>query len=1012
MPSIKVAILKIHSDNAQMLFYYNQKTNLIYSNLKFFTIMKNNTYRPKSLLLMLATMLIPFFAFAQTPYSVVATGLKSPAGLEVDAMNQLWLTQAGTGRNDGSVSILKPNGMSLPIVTGLPSVFDTAVQEISGAWHTLMLPNNQFAVVTGEGTNPYAGSVLFFNLNGFTPGVTASKTAAMNTRQIMVSTFMHSKGIANSNPFSAAMDASNNVYVADAAANTVAKFNAANVGTIVRTFPDFANTTPVGSPVINQVTTKIIARPDGGFYLSTLTGFPFIEGKATIYAISTEGVVTPYKTGMSLITDLALDPNTGDLYALQLASFSLQTFGFAPNSSKITRIKPDGSTQIVATGFGPASGMALDQMGSLYVSETFSGRVLKFANTVVEGSTAFFNEDFNRGIPATWTSTAGTGTTAKFVSCDSTCLKDYERFSFGVSPIISSLNRSMVGGIEFNTVNAGAAALKAVKQTTIDATLTSPAINCSGKNKVFIRFMHVLWGGANSDSLQASANAKQTCVLRVSKDGTTWKEYKFVDFNIRAIGSYFLDISEVAANQSRVFVQFRRTGAENNQLWAIDDVSLTDVAPMRSVTVAVDMSSERLSPKGVYIAQEMKDGDWKPNAVKMMDMGNGMYSGTIPVGQLEKIHYKFMNGDSWGENESVPMGCGEKNAAGYYDRYVIGGDVANTLEPVCFGACMSCGNRKPQSSYMYCPGGTTTLYCENFESLKEGKLIPQSTKWSTPSLMVGAPLAVATGIPMVTSYWSGFTNFDGSKAMRVQSNFTGSNPNYDNPLLDLNDPMTGTYQIDFKMYIPHNTGGNVDFLDHDGNPGMGIYYSDSIYFATGFDYVTLMPIIAGKGMGYKMDDWNDVSIMFNAATNKTMWKFNNKTLFDGTVADNPGYAYLEFLAIDVFTQSNVSEMFIDDIVYRRVTPAEPPVVDTHPTVAKATVSPNPANEKLLVTPDHRTTEDWQVRLINQLGQVVETQRGSASTPIEFSTINYQSGIYVVDFQSETTKWTKKVMIKH
>jgi hypothetical protein len=1005
MPTIKVAILKIHSDNAQMLFYYNQKTNLIFSNLKFFTIMKNNTYRPKSLLLML-TILIPFFALAQTPYTVVATGLKNPNGLEFTAQNKLIVVQTGTGANDGSVGYLNPNGSTTPIVTGLPSKFDSVVQELQGAWSTLMLPNNQLAVVQGEGDNAtYSASILVFDMSSATP-----KTLAQNIRQVKVGSFLLGRnGITQSNPFSLATDAMGNFYVSDAAANAVAKFTTAGVGSIVTTIPDFANPTPVGPPMINQVPTRIIARPDGGFYFASLSGFPFIEGKANIYAISPTGTVTTFKMGMTMLTDLKLDPNTGDLYALQFAAFT--PTGFGANSSKITRIKPDGTMQTVATGFGPSAGMAIDQMGGIYVSEPFSGRVLKFANTVVEGSTGFFNEDFNRGIPATWTSAAGAGTTAKFVSCDSTCLKDYERFSFGVSSVISSLNRSMVGGIEFNTVNAGAAALKAVKQTTIDATLTSPAINCLGKNKVFIRFMHVLWGGANADSLQASANAKQTCALRVSKDGTTWKEYKFVDFNIRAIGSYFIDISEVAANQSRVFVQFRRTGAENNQLWAIDDVSLTDVAPMRSVTVAVDMSSERVSPKGVYIAQEMKDG-WKPNAVKMMDMGNGVYSGTIPVGQLEKIHYKFMNGDSWGENESVPMGCGEKNAAGYYDRYVIGGDVANTLEPVCFGACMSCGNRKPQSNYMYCPGGTTILYCENFESLKEGKLIPQSTKWVTPSLMAGAPVAVATGIPMVTSYWSGFTNFDGSKAMRVQSNFTGSNPNYDNPLLDLNDPMTGTYQIDFKMYIPHNTGGNVDFLDHDGNPGMGIYYSDSIYFATGFDYMTLTPIIAGKGMGYNMDDWNDVSIMFNAETNKTMWKFNNKTLFDGTVADNPGYAVLEFLAIDVFTQSNVSEMFIDDIVYRRVTPAEPPVVGTHPTVAKATVSPNPANEKLMVTPDHRTTEDWQVRLINQLGQVVETQRGSASTPIELNTTHYQSGIYVVDFQSETTKWTKKVMIKH
>jgi hypothetical protein len=982
----------------------------LFFKLKFFKRMKNNTYRPKSILWMLV-LLTPFFAQAQTPYTVVAKGLKSPAGLEVDAANQLWLTQAGSGQNDGSVSILQPNGTTLPVVTGLPSLFDTVVREISGAWHTMALPNNQLAVVTGGGVSPYSGSVLFFNLSGFMPGSNAAKTPAMNTRQIAVSTFMRGRGITDSNPFSAAMDGSNNVYVADAAANTVAKFNAANVGTIVRTLPDFANPTPVGPPFINQVTTKIIARPDGGFYLATLTGFPFIEGKATIYAISTEGVVTPFKTGMSLITDLALDPNTGDLYALQLASFSLQTFGFAPNSSKITRIKPDGSTQVVATGFGPASGMALDQKGNLFVSETFAGRVLKFANSVVEGSTAFFSENFNQGIPSTWTSAAGAGTTAKFVACDTTCLRDYERYSFGFAAAINSLIRDVIRTIEFHTVSGGTAALKAIKQTNIDAALTSPSINCSGKNKVFVRFMHILWGGANADSLQSSGNAKETCVLRVSRDGTTWKEYKFVDFNLRAFGGYFVDISDIAANQSRVFVQFRRTGEENNQIWAIDDVSLTDVAPMRSVTVAVDMSSERVSPKGVYIAQEMKDG-WKPNAVKMMDMGNGMYSGTIQVAQLEKVHYKFMNGDSWGENESVPMGCGEKNAAGYYDRYVVGGDGPLSIDPICFGACMSCGNRKPQSTYMYCPTGATTLYCENFESLQQGKLIPQSTKWSTFFILSGEPISVGTAIPSVTSYWSGFTNFDGSKALRFQSNFSGSDPSYDDSFLDLNDPMTGNYQIDFKMYIPHNTGGFVDFLDHDGNFGMGLYYADSIYFATGYDFMTNSPNIVGKALSYKMDDWNDVSIIFNAANNKTMWKVNNKTLFDGTVADNPGYAFLEFAAIDVLTFLNVSEFFIDDIVYRRVTPSEVEPVAAQQTPSLIGVYPNPANEVLHIAPDAKMTEEWDVRLINALGQVVATEHSTASNPVDLRTIDFKSGVYIVDFKSENEHWTKKVMIQH
>ena len=950
---------------------------------------------------------------AQTPYTVVATGLKSPAGLEVDANNKLWLTQAGTGHNDGSVSILQANGTVLPVITGLPSLFDTAVQEISGAWHTLLLPNNQLAVVTGGGVSPYAGSVLFFNLNGFTPGSSAAKTPAMNTRQIAVSTFMHGKGMADSNPFSVATDGSNNMYVTDAGANTVAKFNAANVGTIVRTFPDFANPTPVGPPVINQVTTKIIARPDGGFYVATLTGFPFIEGKATIYAISTEGVVTPFKTGMSLITDLALDPNTGDLYALQLASFSLQTFSFAPNSSKITRIKPDGSTQIVATGFGPASGMALDQSGNLYVSETFAGRVLKFSHGIAETSTAFFNENFNRGIPSTWSSVDSVGNKAKFIACDSTCLKDWDtRYTSGFYNYINVLDDNE-NGIGWASFKSGSAALKAFRQKGLNATLTSPAINCSGKSKVFVRFATVIWGGSNADSVYANANAISTCRLRVSRDGRTWTDYKIFDFNIRIGQPSFFDISDVAANQSRIFIQFKRTGDQDNQIWAIDDVSLFDTAPLRGVTVSVDMSSQRLSPKGVYLANDLKGG-WQPNAVKMTAMGDGIYKATMQVPQGSTAHYKFMNGDSWGENESVLSGCGERNSAGYYDRVATGYNGDNyDIPTVCFGACMSCGQRQPQSSYMYCPPDPNLIYCENFEAMQHGKLVPQVSNWTTYSLAFNGYTDPMTAFdnPKVTGFWNGFTNFDGSHALKISSDpiTTAS----DDPLMYLGKPTEGTYQIDFKIYVPKNKSGWVSIDDADGNNGFTMDFSgDSLYLLSHLDFATfdLNPI--GKAVTFKSDDWNDVSLVFNAATNRIILKWNNVQILNAIDAAQTGYAFLEFYGGDFVTAfTTPSEFYIDDIVYRRI-PNIPQVQIEGKSLLNATVSPNPADEKLVISPDHQTTENWQVRLINQLGQVIETQRGSASTPIELNTIDYQSGIYVVDFQSETTKWTKKVMIKH
>jgi hypothetical protein len=416
----------------------------------------------------------------------------------------------------------------------------------------------------------------------------------------------------------------------------------------------------------------------------------------------------------------------------------------------------------------------------------------------LQAQTPFFSENFNRGIPSTWTTG---GTSAKFTACDSTCLRDYARFSPAFGGVIGQSSVILPG----STFMQGSAALKAIRQTNLNATLTAPAINCTGKEKVFVRFATAIWGGANADTPQTSANAGRTCMLRVSNDGTTWKSYPIFSFNIRDFRYGFADISDIAANKSRVLVQFMRMGPEDNQIWIVDDVTISETAPVRNIKISVDMSNERVSAKGVHIAVEEKGG-WKPNAVKMTAMGNGMYSGTIQVQQSQKVRYKFMNGDSWGENESVPTGCGEKNAAGYHDRVVMGGE-ADSEEPiVCFGSCMPCGNTRPKINYEYCPRDPNILYCENFESMTLGKLIPQSPMWATPSLLNGAPPAVAPDNPNIVSYWNGYANNDGSKSLRVQ--FT-STMGSDFPLMDLQSPMRGNYQLDYRLYIPKGYGGNM-----------------------------------------------------------------------------------------------------------------------------------------------------------------------------------------------------------
>ncbi|MEO6037408.1 MAG: ScyD/ScyE family protein [Saprospiraceae bacterium] len=309
-------------------------------------------------------------------FTVLADSLHLPVGLEVSSGGRLWVVEAGYGFNDGAVSLLEGDGSIVPVIVGLPAFFDTTTHENVGPWHTLVLPANQLAVAAAS-----VGQILIFDLTGFQPGISPPLTISDTIRALNVSDFSKAQGALESDPYSLAADAAHNLYVADAAANTIVKITPTGQMSVFATFPPYSNPLPFGPPYVDAVPTRIIARPGGGFLVCTLTGFPFLDGMASIFAIDAAGNVTPYATGLSQLTDLAIDANTGDVYALQIGHFDLMGMppGYAPNSANVTRIKPDGNRETAATGFDLTAGMTLDGQGNLYVSELAQGRVLKIA---------------------------------------------------------------------------------------------------------------------------------------------------------------------------------------------------------------------------------------------------------------------------------------------------------------------------------------------------------------------------------------------------------------------------------------------------------------------------------------------------------------------------------------------------------------------------------------------------------------------------------------------------------
>lgn len=309
---------------------------------------------------------------------VAAGNLRLPLGIDAAADGKIWVTEVGTGASDGAVSILNDNGSLTPVVVGLPSVFDSTEMETVGPWRCFQLPNHQLGVV-----EPLVGGILVFDLTGFVPGVSQPLTMANVASQVIIADFVVANeppGMPDTDPYSVAFDDAGNWYIADAAFNGIVKVNASTgERSVFATFPRFNNPLPFGPPMVDPVPTRILRKPGGGFYVCTLTGFPFLDGAAAVYSLDDNGTITPYATNMNLLTDMALDAGTGNLYVLQFGQFVLDPVmpGFAPGSAKVTRIKPDGTQEVIAQQFGPAAGLCLNAAGDLYITGIYAGLVWK-----------------------------------------------------------------------------------------------------------------------------------------------------------------------------------------------------------------------------------------------------------------------------------------------------------------------------------------------------------------------------------------------------------------------------------------------------------------------------------------------------------------------------------------------------------------------------------------------------------------------------------------------------------
>ena len=110
-----------------------------------------------------------------------------------------------------------------------------------------------------------------------------------------------------------------------------------------------------------------------------------------------------------------------------------------------------------------------------------------------------------------------------------------------------------------------------------------------------------------------------------------------------------------------------------------------------NVTLNVDMSNVTVSENGVHVAGSFQG--WDPAATPLTDDdGDGVFTVVIDMSGVtdETVFFKYLNGNSWGNDETVSdPTCG--GAGGFEsDRFLDVPDVDTVLNPVCFSECIGC----------------------------------------------------------------------------------------------------------------------------------------------------------------------------------------------------------------------------------------------------------------------------------------------------------------------------------
>jgi len=352
---------------------------------------------------LLGLLVAPFQAIAgDGGYHVLpyASGLEAPRGLTIDANGHLVaaLNGSGDGHRDSRIvrfqdlngDWMADNGAEMQdLVNGMPTAsFRPGVafggQAIHGIGDVQFSAEGEIYFLTGafEADRSLAQWHAIWSTAAppvyGNPLITANPYANFWAYELANNP---DGSIIESLPYALVLDANNNAYVSDAAANTIWLVTPEGVVSTFAVLPTTTNTSGTGAAQIHTVPTGLVWGPDGALYMGSETGGPFPEGASAVWRLSDDngdgdamdaGEMSQYATGLTTVTDIAFD-HDGRLLALEFRGFLK---GEDWSSGRVMR-QTDTGWEVLAGGLTTPTGMAIGWDGTIYVTLEYIGQIVQ-----------------------------------------------------------------------------------------------------------------------------------------------------------------------------------------------------------------------------------------------------------------------------------------------------------------------------------------------------------------------------------------------------------------------------------------------------------------------------------------------------------------------------------------------------------------------------------------------------------------------------------------------------------